>query len=170
MAIIAKDTQKEWVLAPEGLQRAVCVDVVDHGIQETEYGDRHKVDLRWQSNERDIETGKRYLIVNWYTLSLHEKATLRQHLESWRGCKFKPEQVRDGFDLERLIEVNCQLTIVHSVSKNGRTYANVRAIMPLTEDMERMTPEDYIRVRDREDADKNPTSEPEPGADDNLPF
>ena len=140
-------------------------------MQETSYGDRHKIDIRWQIDERDLKTQKRFLVMNWYTLSLHKKATLRQHLEAWRGRKFKPEELK-GFDLEKLLGANCQLQIIHTESDTGRTYANIQAIVPLSKDMEKMISEDYIRFQDREDNPAKPAPEKDilPEADDDLPF
>jgi len=48
MAIIAKETRKEWTQAPEGLWPAVCVDVVELGLVETAWGKKEKVRLVWQ--------------------------------------------------------------------------------------------------------------------------
>src|SRR6185503_20656322 len=121
--IIAKDNQKEYPLAPQGLFQAVCVDVVDLGLVKDQYGEKHKVQLRWQL-DMESDDGQRFMVAKRYTNSLNEKARLRAHLESWRGQKFSPEELK-GFDLEKLIGVNCQIQIVHSEDDKGRTWANV---------------------------------------------
>lgn len=142
MPIIAKDNRREFNPAPEGLHQAVCVEVIDVGIVETQWGDKDKVDIRWQLDKEDAETQKRYTVVRRYTKSLNEKAHLRQHLEAWRGKKFTREEL-EGFDLERLKGVNCQLQIVHTITDNGRVFANVQAIVPLGRGMEPISPEIY---------------------------
>jgi hypothetical protein len=48
MSIIARDNRKEFTPAPEGLHQGVCVDVVDLGLVAGIYGEKHKVELRWQ--------------------------------------------------------------------------------------------------------------------------
>ena len=169
MSIVAKDNRKEYTPAPEGLHQAVCIDVEDLGLQDTPWGQKQKVAIRWQLEESDHETDRRFQVMNWYTLSLHSKATLRQHLEAWRGRKFKAEELQDGFDLERLLGVNCQLQIVHSIADGGRTYANIQAIVPLGKGMKQIIVEEYVRVKDRDDSQTTPVKA-EPANDDDLPF
>lgn len=168
--IIARDNQKEYVQAPEGLSQAVCVDVVDLGLEETKWGAKQKVRLAWQTNEtyQDEKTKKerRFVVIAKYTLSLNEKATLRHHLEAWRGKKFTKEEL-DGFDLEKLIGANCQLQIIHNIADNGKTYANIQAIVPIHPTMLKLQPLDYVRVKDRQTGEEQPENVLE---DDDLPF
>lgn len=177
MPILSKDNQKEWEPAPEGLHQAVCVDVVDRGMQETSFGLKHQVQIRWMLGEMvptfDApqvlcgQDGKPFLVMQTYTNSLNEKAKLRQHLDAWRGRKFSPEELRDGFDLERLIGVNCQLQVVHNLSDNGRTYSNVQAIVPLGKGMAQLAGDkEYVRDQDKEG--RRPTDGGE--SDDSTPF
>lgn len=154
MAIIAKEPESKYTPAPEGLWQAVCVDVVDLGIVSTAWGDKHKVEIRWQLDEVNKETDKRFEIRNRYTLSLSDKANLRKHLEMWRGRKFTPEELK-GFDLEKLIGANCQLQIIHNLSDEGKTYANVQAIVPVSKKVPKIAPLDYVREKDREKAQGN---------------
>ena len=147
MPIIARDNRKEFSPAPEGLHQAVCVDVVDLGMVTSQYGEKHKVRLVWQIEEVD-ERGKRFLVMQQYTLSLNEKAVLRHHLEAWRGRKFTAEEL-EGFDLEKLIGVNAQLQIVHNLGAKGGVFANVQAVVPISKSMTKMRAEDYVRVQDR---------------------
>jgi len=147
MPIIAKG-DGNFTPAPAGLHQAVCVDVVDLGIKETKWGDKHKVQIRWQIDKVN-EKGKSFLVVQNYTLSLNEKAGLRKHLDAWRGKKFTKEEL-EGFDLESLIGVNCQLQVVHN-EYDGKVFANVQAVVPLGKGMEKMEPEDYVRTIDRPD-------------------
>ena len=94
MPIYARKKETEFSPAPEGLWPAVCVDVVDLGIVQTPFGPQEKIQIRWQLEEKDPKTGKRYLIVQKYTPSLHEKSKLRPMLEAWRGKKFSKEEER----------------------------------------------------------------------------
>lgn len=176
MPIIATagDT-REFTPAPAGLHQAVCVDVVDMGILEVTYAGvtkkQHKIRLVWQIDE-PMEDGKRFIVQKRYTLSLHEKSTLRKELESWRGKAFTREEEM-GFDLERLIDVNCFLNIVHS-QKEGKTYANVASVVPLKKGMPLIHSEGYIRVQDRDAAQQQSANEHDGISreltDDDIPF
>lgn len=150
MPIIAK-AGKSFTPAPEGLHPAVCVDVVDLGMRETPWGEKHKVQIRWQIEERQTDgdfEGQRYLVSQTYTLSIHQKAGLRRDLESWRGKRFTDEEAR-GFDVERLLGANCQLNIAHNSGNDGTVYANVKAIVPAGRGSAKLEPENYTRQKDR---------------------
>lgn len=165
MPIMARDNRKEFTPAPEGLHQGVCVDVVDLGLQSTPWGEKQKVEVRWQLDQVNAETSKRFLVTKRYTLSLNEKAILRQHLEAWRGKRFTKEEL-EGFDLEKLLSVNCQLQVVHELSDQGRIYSNVQAIVPIGKGMTKMRGEEYVRVIDRQKAEAGP----EVHSDDEVPF
>lgn len=167
MPIIARDTRKEFTPAPEGLHQAVCCDVVDLGLVQTPWGEKSQVEIRWQLDGEDETRERRYMVSKRYTLSLNEKATLRQHLEAWRGRKFTPKEL-EGFDLEVLLGVNGQVQVVHVLTEKGNIFANVQAVVPLGKGMTKMRPsEEYIRVVDR----TTPTGvAAAPADDDEVPF
>lgn len=167
MAIIAT-AGETFVPAPSGLHPAVCVDVVDMGKLKVTFGQetktKHIIRLVWQIDE-PMENGKRFIVQRRYTLSLHEKSTLRKDLESWRGRPFNPDESQ-GFDVERLIGVNCQINVQHN-TKNGSTYANVVSVVPLGRGMAKMEPQEYVRAKDRTD---KPESELNEVTVDDIPF
>lgn len=169
MPIRVKDTSTPMTPAPEGLYQAVCVDVVDLGIVKSSFGDKHKVAVYWQIDQLNEESGKRFLVTKRYTASLSEKATLRKDLETWRSKKFTKEEL-DGFDLEVLLGVNCQIQIVHNASDDGTVYANVQAVVPIGKGMTKMRPESYVRKIDREKSNGKPTAAEEPDTDEPTPF
>jgi hypothetical protein len=167
MPIIASDSRKDFTPAPEGLHQAVCCDVVDKGLRKTPWGEKHKIELRWQIEGEPDESGHLPMVTKWYTLSLSDKAILRHHLEAWRGRKFTTEELQ-GFDLEKLIGVNCQIQIAHDLGAEGKIYANVQAIVPLGKGMTKMRPsEDYVRVQDR---DKTKPVDEVAEEDESVPF
>jgi hypothetical protein len=149
MAYIVKDNKKEYTPAPEGLHQAVCIDVVDLGIQKTQFGEQVKIEIRWVIDEVDPKTNRQYMVLRRFTPSLHKKSNLRPTLEAWRGRKFTDEELK-GFDIEKLIGANCQLQICHNISSEGDTYANVQAVVPIPRNAAKMEiPSDYVRVAER---------------------
>lgn len=167
MAIMVADNSKTFVPAPEGLHQAVCCDAIDLGVVETKFGAKPRVELRWLINELN-EDGRLFMVSKKYTASLNEKASLRQDLEAWRGKKFTKPELK-GFDIEQLVGVNCQVQIVHAVLDDGRTFANVKAVVPLAKGMQKMTvPDDFVRKADRviDDVSLSPV----PQAEDRVPF
>lgn len=146
----AKGTTEEYELPPAGVTPAVCCDVVDLGLQETPWGPKPKVRLIWQIPEPDSK-GRRHTAAKLYTLSLHEKANLSKDLESWRGRKFTEQERKDGFELENIVGVSCLLNIQHNVRSDGKEFANIVAIMPLSKGMPQLDIKDYQRKKDRKD-------------------
>ena len=63
-----------------------------------------------------------------FTLSLHEKATLRGFLKNWRGKDFTNEEAK-SFDIEKLVGAPCMLNITHKTKKDGsRVYAEIGSV------------------------------------------
>lgn len=155
MATIAKDSGgKEYKLVEAGTKQAVCYDVWDIGIQESEFnGEKlvsHKVIIAFEVPDLVDEgefKGKRMTINKWFTLSLHEKSNLRPFLESWRGKSFTENELK-GFDVEKLIGVNCMLSIVHSKSRKGKSFANINNASKLMAGLTPMIPENKRSVPD----------------------
>lgn len=136
----------------EGMHQAICYALYDLGTQYSERFGKSapKVIIVWELPDERItiedETGSRNLpraISKIYTCSLHEKANLRKDLESWRGRSFTDDELK-GFDLKRLLEVNCTLQILHK-RKDDKVYANIVSIVPLIKGMTKRKPENPVR-------------------------
>ncbi len=147
--IIARAKQGAFRPAPEGLFNAVCVDVRDLGLKPTPSGERYKVEVRWQISEIDPVSQKPYLATQWYTLSLHEMASLRNTVEVLLDRKLSDAEAIEGIDLETLVGKCCQIQIVHNRTAKGGVFANVKTCVPLSRSMTRLTSRDYVRVSER---------------------
>jgi hypothetical protein len=164
---MAKSNKTDFTPAPEGLHPAVCVDVIDLGMVTTQWGESHQIKIRWQLEDDDPKTRRPYLVQRQFRNSLHEKSSLRPLLESWRGKKFTEEELK-GFDLERLLGANCQLQIIHRITGEGGTFANVQAIVACGKRQTKLVARDYVREKDRI-KNANAISESEE-IDDSVPF
>ena len=113
---------------PEGIHPAVCVDVMDLGLVETEFqGQRrmvNKVKVVFES-EAKTEDGKPCMVSKNFTASLHPKAKLAEFLGKWRGRLVVPGET---IELAKLIGASCTLVISHQQNMVGKTYANIDAI------------------------------------------
>lgn len=144
---------KNFVPAPEGDHNAVCVDVVDLGLCMTPWGEKPKIRIVWELPECLMEDGRPFIVNNRYSPSLDDRSNLKKHLVAWRGKKFTEDELR-GFNLENLIGASCKLIIQHSTNPQGKTYANVEAIVKSTKKMEASGK--YTRVKDRDPKDQKP--------------
>lgn len=128
---------QEFALTPAGNHFATCYRIVDLGTQKSEWQGKtkfqHKIMLSWELPDEMMEDGRPFSMHQRYTLSSSDRATLRQHLESWRGKPFTDEDF-GSFDLGKLIGKSCLLNIVHEESK-GKTYANIKSVGALPKGM-----------------------------------
>lgn len=127
MILQCKDSG-DFVPHPEGIHPAVCVDVMDLGLVETEFqGQRkmvNKVKIAFES-EANTEDGKRCMVSKNFTASLHPKAKLAEFLGKWRG---RPVLPGETIDLGKLIGACCTLVISHQQNMVGKTYASIDAV------------------------------------------
>lgn len=142
-----------------GTYSAICTGVIDLGTQESTFegktSARRKVMLRWELSEL-MTDGRPFTVSMRYTASLNEKATLRKHLEAWRGRPFTSEELA-SFDLARVLGQPCIITLV----KSGE-YTNVASVAKLMKgqqalevkgslthlDLDNFSPEVYATLSD----------------------
>ena len=125
--------------APPGTHVARCYGCVSLGTQHSEmFADAFKVMLLFELPFELIQTQeygeKPMTISKEYSLSLGKKANLRKHLDSWRGRSFSEEELK-GFEVSNVVGAPCQITVVHSQSSNGNTYAKIESITGLAKGM-----------------------------------
>ncbi len=155
MALYAKvGSNKMFDPPPEGVYRAVCVDVIDVGmVHNAKYGkDEHKVRLVFELDPESglREDGRPFLLSVKYTLSLGELAHLRRFLDAWRGKKLTDEEARN-LDLESCIGKSGQLSVGHRAGSEGRVFADINGILPLGKGQTPLTPSGkYERKVDRD--------------------
>jgi len=116
-------------LIPAGNYVARCYKMIHIGtVEETILGEKkilNKVRIGWELPTEmrifNAEKGEQPLVIeNEYTLSLHEKSSLRKTLASWRGKDFS-EKEAESFDITKLLGVPCMLNIIHKPSKKDAT-------------------------------------------------
>ena len=142
MSLIAKANEGGgYQPVPAGMHLARCYKIVDLGSQKTEYMGQvkiqHKIMLQfevWSEDESGNPTvtqkGEPLSITKRYTLTLSEKAALRNDLKTWRGRDFTPEELR-GFELKNVLGVWAMLSVSRDAGRDGKEYTNIQAIMPV---------------------------------------
>jgi hypothetical protein len=121
MSLIAKETGSgDFTPAPHGTHLARAFGLIDLGTQTSTFGEAHKVLIRWELCTELMDDGRPFEISKFYTVSLHEKASLRKDLQAWRGRAFTAEEL-DGFNLQNILGKCCLLSIVGKAStKEGQ--------------------------------------------------
>lgn len=130
---IPKDESPKFDPCPQGTHTARCYRFVDLGSHEQKYqgeskGLKRLVMLSFEIPGERMEDGRAFTISKRYTWSMHEKSTLRKHLEAWRGRKFTEADFGPGgFDIRNILGKICTLTVVHT-EREGDLYANIDSI------------------------------------------
>jgi len=113
---------------PEGIYPAVCLDVMDLGLVESDFQGQkkmvNKVKLTFES-EAKSDDGKPCTVSKSFTASLHPKAKLSEFIGKWRG---RPVTPGESINLQQLIGACCTLVISHQKSMTGKTYASIDAV------------------------------------------
>lgn len=112
--------------APAGLHNAVCVSVVDLGLQQSQFGIKPKVLLAFELPDTVDDNGKPYLISRTFGASLHKQGALRPLVSAWRGRDFTPEELKQ-FDIGVLLGKPLKLLIQHAANDSGKVFANITA-------------------------------------------
>lgn len=142
--INATNTGGERKLTPSGNFIARCYSMVHIGTIEEDYmgetKNLNKVRITWElPTEKTVfkeENGEQpYSISKEFTLSLHEKATLRKFLESWRGKGFTEDEAKK-FNIAKLVGVSCMINIIHKTSKTGNVYADIASVSTMPKGFE----------------------------------
>lgn len=136
MAIIAENKGQNYEPVAAGNYVARCYSMIQIGtVAENILGKEkilHKVRLTFElPTELKVfkeEKGEQPQVISKeFTLSMHEKATLRKMLESWRGKTFSEDEAK-AFDITVLAGKPCMLNVIHKQSSNGNTYAEIGSI------------------------------------------
>lgn len=143
MSFIVENTSTggDFKPVPAGLHLARCYRIIDLGTQQSEYmGEikhQRKIMLGWELHGKDDEgnelvtdRGDPLAIFKNYTLSWNDKANLRIDLQNWRNKPFTEEEMR-RFDIQTILGAWCMLTVIQRPGKNGKLYANVKAVSPV---------------------------------------
>ena len=135
----------ERQLPEAGATIGVCFSIVDLGTQKTNWdGDEKwtpKVRLAFELPDQTIEgevteNGKttkvtKPMVVSMeLTRSLGERATLRKHLETWRGQSFTSKELA-AFNMKNLLGKAAMLTLVRKTSQAGREYCAIQGLAKL---------------------------------------
>lgn len=116
---------------PTGTHVARCIRLIDLGTQHGEYQGqpnvRNQVLITWELPTELMDDGKPYIVSHFYTNSLNEKATLRAHLEAWRGRQFTEVEMKK-FDLMNILGKPCMVTLI--ANEKGKAKVSAVAALP----------------------------------------
>jgi hypothetical protein len=125
--------EKIFTPAPEGNHVAIIIQLIDLGTQDTGFGLKPQIMLRWELCDELRDDGLPHLISRPYALSMSKNATLRGDIEAWRGRDFGRGEAGD-FELQELLGTAGMLNVIHRANGDS-LWANVGALAPLPKSM-----------------------------------
>lgn len=128
-------------IAPVGMHLARIYQIIDLGTTEQTGqfgGKKRKVqilfELPLETAVFDQEKGEQpFYARNMYTLSMHEKSTLRKDVHSMLGKQLTDDEAK-SFNIFNLLGKECMVNIIHKQS-GDKTYANIQTITPVPKGM-----------------------------------
>jgi hypothetical protein len=136
----------DFAPTPAGNFVGRCYSLIDLGTQITKSGEfagkaNHKIRIGFELfGETEDGTpmsinidGKEMplSIFKEYTLSMHEKSTLRKELGAWRGKQFADDEEAVNFDITKLVGAYAMVNIAHRTNDKGKVNANIANLSPL---------------------------------------
>ncbi len=140
-----------WENPKPGLHQAVCVDIDDLGMQQTNYGEKHQLKLVFELDQQRSDGGP-IRMGRKYTATLNEKGALRGDLKSWRGADLTVEE-KNEFNLEKLVGAQAQLNVEEFQKQDGTAGTAIGAILPPADGQNLEPSGDYVRAKDRKEED-----------------
>lgn len=133
-----KAPNKPKVLAPAGSHVARLVSIIYIGTLQSQFGEAYKVRFTWElPNElhkfKEGEAEKPFVVSKKFTLSMHEKATLRKFSTGIVGRKMSDEEAT-VYDIDDMLGRESLITITHTESDKG-VFADVESANPLPKGM-----------------------------------
>jgi len=137
--MLLTDSGNTFEAAPAGVHPARLVRILDLGTQESTYQGQtkhgRKIMLTFELLGDDrMSDGRPFTISRRFTASLGEKSALRPFLESWRGKKYQPDELRTGLRLDKMLGAFGLLSLVEA-ERDGRMYSNISGISNLPKSM-----------------------------------
>jgi hypothetical protein len=116
--------RKVYQLPSEGPHSAILIDVIDEGIRDFGYGPKDCLKLVFGIGDETGENNEPLTVSTICGKFNSPKATLFPFLKLF----YAGRDIPDVIDVGEFIGINCRLNIVHSVKKDGRTFANIKGV------------------------------------------
>jgi len=134
--IEADDKRREIVvrrapcdLPAPGWHRAICVDVCDLGVIDTPYGPRATVEFTFEFEGRR-QDGRRHVLSQRFSKSLHISSQLSRFLQVWQGYAFGADDLTHGVQLVSRYLMRPAHVLVE-LSASRQAYRRIVTAVPL---------------------------------------
>ena len=139
MTLTVKNEGGDFTPCAAGNHIGLCYSVIDLGTQHQDAftwegkpiaeSNKPKILIMWEIPAEQVEIDgemKPVVISKFYNAFFSDRASLRIHLEAWRGKGFTEEEL-SGFNIGNLLGKACMVNVVH---KDGKAKVAGIAAMP----------------------------------------
>jgi hypothetical protein len=114
---------KQFEIPDEGIHDAEIIEIKDHGIVKTAFGDKHRVMIRYRCTDQQDAKGEPITCIESFNAVLGRRSRLAERIESLTG-----QHPGGKYDLDTLVGWTGQIVIQHK-HVDGKTYANVVSVL-----------------------------------------
>jgi len=140
-----------YQLPPADSHVARLVKLIDMGTTMNEMYNKKQHKMAWAFELVNCmmapdEDGKikPFLVYEFLTLSMNEKANLRKRIESWRGVAFASDEEAEAYPIDQLLGKPCYITIIHGKKKNGNDRADISSLIKLPRGLTAKEPQNEL--------------------------
>jgi hypothetical protein len=158
MGFIAEKKGGNFTPPLPGMHIGRCYRLIDMGTQPKSFqgkqtGEARKIMAGFELLGEDrMPDGKPFVLSKSWFLSMHEKASLRKDLESWRGKTFTHEE-ESAFDVSKLLGAYCTLNVIEETGQDGNTYTRIASISPMMKGLAKPEPVNPNVIFDADEPD-----------------
>lgn len=158
MGFTATKPASNFTPPPAGMHVARCYRLIDLGTQPKTFqgqskGEARKIMAGFELLGDDrMDDGRPFTLSKSWFLSMHEKASLRRDLESWRGRAFTADE-EGSFDVSKLLGAYCILNVTEEAGADGQVRTFIKSINPLMKGMAKPEPVNDNTIFDADDPD-----------------
>lgn len=136
--------EKKREVTPAGIHVMKLIGIIDLGTQKTEFKGTEKInpwvkfifELPFQRRAfKESGPEEPMRVSKEYRKTLYGDSTLKKDIESWAMRQLTADELKNGYDLKKLLGRACQGNIVHQTSKKGDLYAKIASILPLQKEV-----------------------------------
>lgn len=139
----AQKKESTYEAVPAGSYIARCFSIVQMGTipsKNPTYSPSDKIKIGWEliGKTKELADGKKIPLTVYadFGLTMAKNGKLRPMIESWFGKNFPTDDAAFDFDMEKLLGKKCMISMVETISADGKKYSNVGNVSPIPEGIE----------------------------------
>lgn len=137
-------SESSFVLAPPGTHSGYLTKIIDLGTTYNDMynKDQHKVCFMYELSSALMEPNdegvqKPFVIAEFLTLSMNEKANLRKRIEAWQSRGFNSDEEAESFEIGDLLGKAALITVIHVKKQDKKTdRASIASVIDVPQGMQ----------------------------------